>query len=322
MRTLVFILIALLFSCTAKNKQSDYVFEETLQDSAASKNYVYVDTPVSETKKYFDTVESIVQAPVEEEVVASTETTSNDTIEIDTTVYRWQLAVAPDTVAEWKKMKQFAYVNNLDSLLKAAKEQKQKEVAKREARNKKSNNNKKSSKKNDNSEYEIDDTPPSSSGGGWLDGFLASSGLKFFLWILAGAFVLFVIYKLFVTGSPLKTRGKTLPDKAPQAEEEIITHESDFDRLIRESVQQGNYRLAIRYHYLHTLHTLAQKNYIQLAADKTNYSYVREIADYNKQNEFAGLTLNYEYVWYGEFVIDELVYLKLKPAFQAFNTKI
>ncbi len=316
MRILFFISLLMLFSCTVKKKQPKYTFDEVQEDTVAAKTYVYVDTPVADTKTFYDTAQSVVvEAPVEESYTAPEETAANDTIEVDTTVYRWQLAVAQDTVAAWKKMKQFAYVNNLDSLLKTAKEKKKKEEEQQEAKRKKNN------KKNED-KYEVREIPDKSSSGGWLNNFLASGGLQVFLWILAAAFVLFVIYKLFVTGSPLKQRTKTLTDKTPLAEEEIITPESDFDRMIREAVQQHNYRLAIRYHYLQTLHTLAQKNYVQLAADKTNYSYVREIKDYNKQTEFAGLTLNYEYVWYGEFAIDELVYYKLKPAFMAFNTKI
>lgn len=316
MRKLFFISIVILFSCTAKKKQPVAAYDEIQEDTIAAKNYVYVDTPVEETVKTipltFDTGTAIVQAPVEE-VYNDEEESVQDTIEVDTTVYRWQLTLAKDTVAAWKKMKQFDYVNNLDSLLKAAKE-KNKEQEKKQAA-------KKRNAKSSGGSGSGSSSSSGNSGDGGLNSVFASGGLQIFLWILAGAFVLFVIYKLLVTGSPLQRKQKTL-EQTPEAEEEVITPESDFDRMIREAVQKSNYRLAIRYHYLQTLHTLAQKNYVQLAADKTNYNYVREIADYNKQNEFAALTLNYEYVWYGEFVIDELVYQKLKPAFVAFNSKI
>jgi preprotein translocase subunit SecG len=309
MRNYFFILILLLFSCTAKKKQPIDAYEDLLQDTVVAKDYVYVDTPEEVQKTIapaFDTGTTIVQAPVEE--IYDEDEEVQDTIEVDTTVYRWQLTVATDTVAAWKKMKQFAYVEKLDSLLKAAKEKKKKEQKKQPQKQR-------SAKGGGSS----DDFVSSRDSG--VNSVFASSGLQIVLWVLAGAFVLFVIYKLFVTGSPMQRRQKT-EVQAPQAAEEIITPESDFDRMIREAVQKNNYRLAVRYHYLQTLHTLAQKNYLRLAADKTNYSYVHEIADYNKQNEFAALTLNYEYVWYGEFVIDEMVYLKLKPAFVAFNSKI
>ncbi len=298
MRKLFFIPLLLMVACTAKKKQDTVSYTEPEQDSAvAAKKYLYVDTPTADAPVVYDTATAVVQAPVEEAIEKKAE--ENDTIEIDTTVYRWQLAMAPDSVEEWKRMKQFAYVKYLDSLLKVEKEKKKEEAK-----------------------------PPSvsrgsgTSGGGWLNGVMASSGLKIFLWVLAAAFVLFIIYKLFVTEGAFKRKAKALPGKTPTAEEEVITPESDFDRLVREALQQRNYRLAVRYHYLQTLHSLAQKNYVQLAADKTNYNYVTEIKDYQKQTDFKNLTLNYEYVWYGEFAIDEIVYHKLKTAFQAFNTKI
>ncbi|MFZ1306638.1 MAG: DUF4129 domain-containing protein, partial [Ferruginibacter sp.] len=105
-------------------------------------------------------------------------------------------------------------------------------------------------------------------------------------------------------------------------EEEIITKESDFDALIRQSLQSGNYRHAVRYQYLRTLHLLAEKNMVQLAPDKTNFQYVSEIANRNHQQPFASLTLNYEYVWYGEFEIDKNIYDKIESNFRGFNQKI
>lgn len=289
--------IALFFSCTAKKDSGENVTVAPVEEETQQpKKFVYVDTAADEQvvqSPVYDSATQIVQAPAEEAVTGSN-TETNDTIEIDTSVYRWSLTVAKDSVEEWKNMKQFAYVKKLDSLLKAEKEKKKLEEKPREY-----------------------DNSPS-----WLDNILASKGLQVFLWILAGGFILFVVFKLFVTGGAFRRSTTKVTGTMAEAEEEIITAESDFERMIREAVQQKNYRLATRYHYLQTLHLLADKQYVQLAADKTNYSYVREIKDYNKQNEFAGLTLNYEYVWYGEFDIDELLYQKIKTGFQSFNSKI
>jgi hypothetical protein len=289
MHKYLFIVLAFLFSCTADKKQetTDATVETAPVDTAIKK-YLYVDTPV-ETAPVYESTETAVAAPAEESVTQNV----NDTVEIDTTVYRWQLSVSSDTVNSWKNNKSFAYVTYLDSLLKAEKEKKQEKEYKQEE-----------------------------PGTNWLGKFFSSNAVHVFLWALAILFVLFILYKLFITEGALKRKPKTLSSNAPAASEEIINAESDFDRLIREALQQQNYRLAVRYLYLHTLHTLAEKNYIELAADKTNNDYIRQVKDYNKQKEFSDLTLNYDYVWYGEFDIDEQVYQKLKTAFQAFNTKI
>jgi Domain of unknown function (DUF4129) len=282
-----------LFSCTAHKKQetTELSIEAAPVDTPVKK-YLYVDTPVENNNtSIYNSTETVVTAPAEE--VAPQDV--NDTMEIDTTVYRWQLSVSADTVNNWKNNKSFTYVSYLDSLLKAEKNK----------------------KKEEEKEYK-----PQERGTNWLAAIFSSGALQVFLWILAALFVLYILYKLFVTEGALKRNPKAIAADTPTAGEEVITAESDFDRLVREALQQRNYRLAVRYHYLHTLHILAEKKYIELANDKTNNDYIREVKDYSKQKDFSDLTLNYDYVWYGEFEIDEQVYQKLKTAFQAFNNKI
>ena len=83
-----------------------------------------------------------------------------------------------------------------------------------------------------------------------------------------------------------------------------------------------NYRLAVRYSYLQTLQTLAGSGLVQFSADKTNYQYVNELSGKPYQNDFAALTLNYEYVWYGNFDIKEDVYNRLLKEYQSFHQKL
>ena len=246
----------------------------------------------AQDKKYevLDTVVSF-DAPKEE----ITEYKTNDTLFIDTALYYDQLELSPDSVNEWKKQEAFSYVKNLDSLLK--------------------NRQKKTSQKEAEQEKDV-------SGPGWLSSLFSSGIFHFFLWSIAIIFVLFVLYNLFLTEGAFRKNTRSSKAAEPEAEEEVITRESDFEVMIRQAVQSGNYRLAIRYHYLQTLHKLADRNLITLAGDKTNYQYVREIANQNYQNDFAGLTLNYEYVWYGEFAIEEIIYRRLETGFAQFNSKI
>ena len=78
----------------------------------------------------------------------------------------------------------------------------------------------------------------------------------------------------------------------------------------------------MRYWYLKSLHHLHERGLLQLAADKTNYQYVNEIKNVSQRNEFASLTMNYEYVWYGEFAVDQLLYQRLEGSFSSFVKKI
>lgn len=210
---------------------------------------------------------------------------------MDTTLYSNDLSLPADSIQNWKNAKEFGYAKNLDSLLKA----KQKEQAK---------------------------SKPKSYEPGLMNRFLASAFVRILLWTLAVFFILFILYKMFLTEGVFRRESKTSRQAIPEAEEEIISAESDFDNLIKQALQSNNYRQAIRYQYLKTLHKLADKHFIELAKDKTNFQYVREIRNPVFQNDFASLTLNYEYVWYGEFMIDRNTYQKLEVNFTGLNQKL
>ena len=211
----------------------------------------------------------------------------------DTSLFFKQLWVHPDTVQSWKNAKAFGYARYLDSLLK---EQQNQEPVKKE-----------------------DNTPD---GPSWLDSVFASPITSIFFWVLAGFFILFILYRLFLAEGFFIKRSASKGAAVAEVTDENINAGHDFDNSINQAVRSGNYRLAVRYQYLKTIHKLAAKQVIELAADKTNFQYVREIANHDYQNEFASLTLSYEYVWYGEFNIDETIYNKIAPGFTGFNQKI
>ncbi len=257
---------------------------------AQDKKYVYRDSSILQTDEIIDSavpVEKIVEAPV-----GAGETYPEE--RIDTTLYPNNLVTPADSVKQWKELKDFAYVKYLDSMLKAKKE---------EAKHK-----------------EKDDSySPRTS---LLDRLLSSRFTQILLWTLAGLFILFIIYRLFMADGAFRRKSRSLKTEEPTVEEENISGETDFDALISQSLKNNNYRQAIRYQYLKTLHTLAGKQLLELAADKTNYQYVREMKKLALQNEFASLTLNYEYVWYGEFAIEREIYYKLERYFSTFNQKL
>ena len=96
-------------------------------------------------------------------------------------------------------------------------------------------------------------------------------------------------------------------------------NENDPDSLLRNAIRAGNYRLAVRYLYLQSLHRLSEKKFIEINANKTNYEYVMEVRRHKFANEFASLTLQYEYVWYGEYPVDENLFEQIQGGFTQFN---
>lgn len=92
-------------------------------------------------------------------------------------------------------------------------------------------------------------------------------------------------------------------------------HEADFESMIRQTELAGNTRQSIRLYYLWLLKTLTQKEIIVWNAEKTNADYTREIANEIVKKEFGYLSYLYNYIWYGEFSINDSEYENARQAF-------
>jgi hypothetical protein len=260
----------------------------------AQKKVIYEDTSLLQKD------EPVIVAPVDEEIVVDTVKYNvpadvvKDEAETrpDTTLYKNDIDFTYDSIANWRNLDEYNYTKYLDSLLKSEQKKEKKKAA------------------------EPDSEP------GIFNDILGSGILGLVLWTFVICFVGFILYQLFLSDGGFRRRSKKAKDIVAEVEEEIITPESDFDRLIRQALQSGNYRQAIRYQYLRSLHLLAGKNLVSLAPDKTNFQYVSEITNHDMRQSFAGLTLNYEYVWYGEFDIDKNIYEKIENGFRLLNQKI
>lgn len=139
-------------------------------------------------------------------------------------------------------------------------------------------------------------------------------------WILAIGLFGYLVYRLFLSNSALFTRGR----KNITSDIEVALQEdtNDPDVLLRNAIRSGNYRLAVRYLYLQVLNKLAERKIIEINSNKTNYEYVNEIRKHKFANDFASLTLQYEYVWYGEYAVDEKLFAQIQGSFVQFNKNL
>ncbi|WP_461067534.1 DUF4129 domain-containing protein [Spirosoma horti] len=96
-------------------------------------------------------------------------------------------------------------------------------------------------------------------------------------------------------------------------------HEIDFDTAIEEAISQRNFRVAVRLLYLRTIKQLTDAGRIAYKPEKTNRQYVYELANSPLQADFERLTSQFEFVWYGDFPVDEAQFASLRAAFLAFN---
>jgi len=122
---------------------------------------------------------------------------------------------------------------------------------------------------------------------------------------------------LFLSNSSFLSRSrKNIASDIAVVEKE---NANDPDSHLRNAIRNGNYRLAVRYLYLHSLQRLSEKKFIEINTNKTNYEYVMEVRRHKFANEFASLTLQYEYVWYGEYPVDEKLFEQIQGSFTQFN---
>ena len=96
----------------------------------------------------------------------------------------------------------------------------------------------------------------------------------------------------------------------------------DFKNLILDAEDRKNYRLAIRYSYLSVLKELMQHGIIDYQDEKTNEEYQQEIKDKVLHSKFSYISYLYNYIWYGEFQVDQPEYIQAKNNFENLLQKI
>jgi hypothetical protein len=103
-------------------------------------------------------------------------------------------------------------------------------------------------------------------------------------------------------------------------EEDInsIKFESELEKAIR----LKNYKLAVRIMYLEVLKNLNDKQLIDWKKNKTNLDYVREIKNVDLKPDFRQITNSFDYVWYGNFNIDNSTFQLMQDKIQTFKKRI
>ena len=130
-------------------------------------------------------------------------------------------------------------------------------------------------------------------------------------------FVIYLIVKSIMNGEGQWIFGKSSDKKVIHYEDiEKNIHLVDFEKLIKETLKSGEQRLSIRYYYLWLLKKMADKNIIEWDIEKTNSDYLYEIKDQAFKSNFEYVSYLYNYIWYGEFELDEQTFEKAKTAFE------
>jgi hypothetical protein len=137
---------------------------------------------------------------------------------------------------------------------------------------------------------------------------------------LGVALVLYIVVKIIGAENIFSKKSKETILPYDVITENI--HEIDYEQEIQRLVTERKFRLAVRLLYLRALKKLSDAEIIQWQPDKTNYNYLMEISKLELKNDFSQLTLQFDYIWYGDFPIDEVKFEPINQSFNQFNNQI
>ena len=143
---------------------------------------------------------------------------------------------------------------------------------------------------------------------------------------IAVLIVIFVIY--LIAKSILNKEGQWIFGR--NSDRNIINYEdveknlqaTDFEKLIAQTLKNHQNRLSVRYYYLWLLKIMSQRELIVWDIEKTNSDYVYEIKDEFLKQEFSYLSYLYNYIWYGEFDLEDETFNQAKTAFETAIQKL
>jgi hypothetical protein len=153
---------------------------------------------------------------------------------------------------------------------------------------------------------------------------LASNTFTFITWVvIIGIIITLIVLFLRSNGIGLFTARKrniAIAESENEVSENIF--EIDFETVINKYIVAGNHKIATRLLFLRLLKSMSEKNIVQYAPDKTNFDYLFALIGTASFNDFANVVKHYEYVWYGDFAVNEQQFNLIKNNFDELQQKV
>ncbi|HTN05556.1 DUF4129 domain-containing protein [Agriterribacter sp.] len=96
---------------------------------------------------------------------------------------------------------------------------------------------------------------------------------------------------------------------------------ANLQEAITLAAAEGDYRLAIRFSYLHLLKIFSQNGLIHYATGTTNSEYLARLYTQTFYKDFFRVTRSYEYAWYGEIPVSREQYENIQHDFSSLYQK-
>ncbi|HVO75936.1 MAG TPA: hypothetical protein VMT35_18070 [Ignavibacteriaceae bacterium] len=136
----------------------------------------------------------------------------------------------------------------------------------------------------------------------------------------AALLIVIIILNKNKLGSIIYNAKDTVYINFREAQEDI--NKIDFDSLISASLNNREFKIAARYHYLKSLKLLSENKLIDWEINKTNKQYLYEIIDSELKKSFEELTALFEWIWYGDYPLEESFFYKMQKNFINFYGRL
>lgn len=146
--------------------------------------------------------------------------------------------------------------------------------------------------------------------------------VRYLPYLIVTGILIFLTWLFFKLNPGSKWLDKQNENQLFFSEEDKIIKTQDISSLIEQALQEKNYRLAIRYHYLLILKKMDETGIISYQSDKTNNDYFSEIESGFINRNFKRITQLYDYIWYGNFEINQEEFTKALKTFDLLNTSL
>ena len=145
-----------------------------------------------------------------------------------------------------------------------------------------------------------------------------------FPYLLALIVVIIIVKSVLAGNTDFWRFKKQKITKSAIVKEEIEENieETDFEKLLKLAISNKDYRKATRYYYLLLLKQMNEKELINYHKDKTNSEYIFDLEKVELRKHFSYLLYIYDYVWYGEFNVNETNFVTIENEYQSFLKKI
>lgn len=158
---------------------------------------------------------------------------------------------------------------------------------------------------------------------GVLFSMLSSPVFRQLMWLLtltlfSAAVIWFLLQnKMNIFGS---RKPITLSLQAKEGEEDTI-FTANLQEAIAKAAAESDYRLAIRFSYLHLLKIFSQNDLLHYTTDATNSEYLARLYTKSFYTDFFRVTRSYEYAWYGKMPVSREQYESIQHDFSLLYQK-